>query len=174
MCCYPSPGLIQALGSAIRFSSLILRLLYHNHSQPVFVQEETAISQITCSTRYSPRYILYYFYFTTDIYNFPKALSHLLLDKTTTFLLEFPYPNSCMLHLYNRYSQYHNIHVTLKKMFFNFSKQQQINGFSSGFLSCRTTNWPLWKCFPLDPNLPRAPPDTVWTWLSRCKCDSSL
>lgn len=82
-------------------------------------------------------------------------------------------PNSCMPHLNN---SSHNIHVTSKKMLsfqaVSFSKQQQINGFSSGLLSCYKLT-PV-KCFPLGSNLPYRPPDTVWMWLSQGKCDSPL
>lgn len=82
-------------------------------------------------------------------------------------------PNSCMPHLNN---SSHNIHVTRKKMLsfqaVSFSKQQQINGFSSGLLSCYKLT-PV-KCFPLGSNLPYRPPDTVWMWLSSLDSKVSL
>lgn len=82
-------------------------------------------------------------------------------------------PNSCIPHLNN---SSHNIHVTRKKMLsfqaVSFSKQQQINGFSSGLLSCYKLT-PV-KCFPLSSNLPYWPPDTVWMWLSSLDSKVSL
>lgn len=82
-------------------------------------------------------------------------------------------PNSCMPHLNN---SSHNIHVTRKKMLsfqaVSFSKQQQINGFSSGLLSCYKLT-PV-KCFSLGSNLPYRPPDTVWMWLSSLDSKVSL